>query len=189
MPTRHRRVHDGDPLLLSTGSRSPGLRSEETLLHAEQLLSTGHLSAGMGRRSRRGALVRQCPCALGCRPRRGPAVRHPHPRRGPGPAHRGAMLVTCPQVWLLVAWPWPCSGLLPRAMGAAWAAMAAFFVVGLLSASCSRMPCLGHDSSPFQQTPTCRQARFLSFAGGHRLARRHALSIGVLAFGAAGDLG
>ena len=93
------------------------------------------------------------------------------------------MLVYLPAVWLLVGLAVALFGLLPRAMGAAWAAMAAFFVVGFFG-ELLKMPAWVNDLSPFQQTPHLPAAPLTVLPLVVIVLLGVALlSIGILAFG------
>ena len=55
-------------------------------------------------------------------------------------------------MWLVVGLSTALFGLVPQAMGAAWAAMAAYFLLGFFG-ELLKVPGWVQDLSPFQQTP------------------------------------
>jgi ABC-2 type transport system permease protein len=128
------------------------LRSEETLLHAEQLLATPtSRSAWVGSHVAvcvLGSIVVLVAAGLGAA---APYAIVTHDA-GQVPRIVGAMLVYLPAVWLVVGLTTALFGIVPRAMGAAWAAMAAFFVVGFFG-DLLKVPTWVTNLSPFQQTP------------------------------------
>jgi ABC-2 type transport system permease protein len=160
-----------------------GLRSEERLLHAEQLLSTrtsrpawvgGHVVVALV-----GSVLVLLAAGLGA------ALPYAILTQDAGQVPRivGAMLVYLPAVWLLVGLAVALFGLLPQAMGAAWAAMAAFFVVGFFG-ELLKVPAWVNDLSPFQQTPHLPAAPLTVLPLVVIVLLGVALlSIGILAFG------
>ena len=139
-----------------------GLHSEETLLHAEQLLTTpasrpawvaSHVAVALS-----GSVLVLLAAGLGAAM---PYAILTHDA-GQVPRIVGAMLIYLPAVWLLVGFTVALFGLLPQAMGAAWAAMAAFFVVGFFG-ELLKMPAWVNDLSPFSRHPTCRPPPSASF--------------------------
>jgi len=128
------------------------LRSEETLLHAEQLLTTptsrcawvaSHVAVTLV-----GSVVVLFAAGFGA------AAPYAVLTRDAGQVPRiiAAMLTYLPAVWLLVGLSTALFGLLPQAMGAAWVAMAAYFVLGFFG-ELLKVPTWVQDLSPFQQTP------------------------------------
>jgi ABC-2 type transport system permease protein len=64
----------------------------------------------------------------------------------------GAALTYTPALWILVGLATALFGLLPRAAGAAWSALAGFLVIGLLG-EVLNLPVWINDLSPFQHVP------------------------------------
>jgi ABC-2 type transport system permease protein len=128
------------------------LHSEETLLHAEQLLATptsrsawvaSHLAVSLV-----GSVVVLFAAGIGA------AAPYAILTHNPGQVPRivAAMLIYLPAVWLLVGLTAALFGLLPQAIGSAWVAMAVYFLVGLFG-DLLKVPTWVQDLSPFQQTP------------------------------------
>jgi ABC-2 type transport system permease protein len=109
-----------------------GARGEETRLRAEPVLATplsrlrwvsSHLAVALAGSVNRARCLRP-----GCQ------AQLRHRSRGPGPGARllGAALAYAPALWLLAGLAAALFGLAPRGVSAAWAALAACFVIGLL---------------------------------------------------------
>jgi ABC-2 type transport system permease protein len=128
------------------------LRSEETLLHAEQLLATptsrsawvaSHVAVSLV-----GSVVVLFAAGVGA------AAPYAILTHDPGQVPRivAAMLIYLPAVWLLVGLTAALFGLLPQAIGSAWVAVAVYFLVGFFG-DLLKVPTWVQDLSPFQQTP------------------------------------
>ena len=128
------------------------LRSEETLLHAEQLLTTPTSRSAWVASHVEVALVGSFVVLLAAG--LGTALPYAILTHDAGQVPRivGAMLVYLPAVWLVVGLSTALFGLVPQAMGAAWAAVAAYFLLGFFG-ELLKVPGWVQDLSPFQQTP------------------------------------
>ena len=128
------------------------LRSEETLLRTDQLLTTptsrsawvaSHVTVALV-----GSVLVLVAAGLGAA---APYAIVTH-NAGQVPRIVAAMLIYLPAVWLLVGLATALFGLLPQAVGAAWAAMALYFMVGFFG-DLLKVPTWLQNLSPFQQTP------------------------------------
>lgn len=128
------------------------LRSEETALRAEPILATpvsrvrwaaSHLAVALG-----GSVIVLAAGGLGIGVAYGIVSSDP----AQVPRLLGAALVQLPAVWLLVGLAAALFGLLPRAVGVAWAALAACLVVGLFGELLD-LPGWLSGVSPFEHLP------------------------------------
>ena len=128
------------------------LRGEETALRAAPLLATpisrrqwilSHLIIALG-----GSVIVLAAAGLGSGLTYGIVIGDP----GQVPRMLGAALAYVPALWLFVGLAALLFGLIPRGVAAAWAALTACFVVGLLGAALN-LPAWAEDISPFRHTP------------------------------------
>ncbi len=129
------------------------LRSEETALHAEQILATAvsrvrwaasHLTVALG-----GTLVVLCVSGVSV----GVSAAVVTGDRDMVLRSIGAALAYAPAVWLLVGLTVACIGIAPRAAAAAsWGFLAVCFVIGMLGQLLD-LPVWTQDVSPFQHVP------------------------------------
>jgi ABC-2 type transport system permease protein len=128
------------------------LRSEETGLRAEPVLATpvsrrrwaaSHLAVALA-----GSVIVLAAGGLGAGLSYGIASGD----LGQAPRLLGAALAYTPALWLLAGLATALFGLVPRGAAAAWAALAACFVIGLLG-QVLNVPAWVNDLSPFQHTP------------------------------------
>jgi ABC-2 type transport system permease protein len=128
------------------------LRSEETSLHAEQILATAvsrvrwaasHLSVAFG-----GTVVVLAIAGLSVGVSDAAVTGDPDVV----PRSLGSALAYTPAIWLLVGLTVALVGLAPRAAAAAWAFLTVCFVVGMLGQLLA-LPNWVQDVSPFQHVP------------------------------------
>ncbi len=135
------------------------LRSEETTLHAEQILATAvsrlrwaasHLAVAFG-----GTVVVLVVAGLSV------GISDAAVTSDPGVVPRGfaAALVYTPAIWVLVGLTVALIGLAPRAAAASWGVLTVCFVIGMLGQLLD-LPTWVEDISPFQHVPLLPAADF-----------------------------
>jgi ABC-2 type transport system permease protein len=157
------------------------LRSEETSLRAEHLLSTplsrvrwaaGHLAVALA-----GSVVILVVSGLSM----GVTDAAVTGDTNVVVTALGGMLAYVPATWLLVALTLALIGLVPRAAPAAWAVLAVCFVIGMFGQLLD-LPQWASDLSPFQHVPQLPAADFTALP----LAVLTALAVGLVAVGLVG---